>query len=408
MTKYFFDTNALLELQEKAFAPPYSPFVVSSKTLEEIENIKTSDRKDQEIKYKARKLARLLDSNSDKYKVAMVFQDNDKILDKFNLSPTPDSLILSSAYMWNIKEPIKLISNDINCKVLSREIFGLETEGLCEDTEKYTGFKEVRMPENEMSYFYEHLWDNKYECLINEYLIIRDVDSKIVDQLKWNGERYIPLNSKSFKSRMFGVVKPIDNIQKFAFDSILSNEITALYGKAGSGKTTIPLAYILQNLESQKVNKCHLIYDFEPLKGARTLGYEKGSHTEKILNYGALGNILGTKFGDCQFVESLIGAGTLNIIPTANIRGVEFGEEDLVFVTEAQNLDVYTLKTIIQRCKSGCKQIYEGDILEQSDVNRSQYGMKRLIEVFKGYKNFGCVELSQNHRSPICDLADKM
>ena len=31
--------------------------------------------------------------------------------------------------------------------------------------------------------------------------------------------------------------------------------------------------------------------------------------------------------------------------------------------------ELYTLKTIIQRCKSGCKQIYEGDIIEQKDTN---------------------------------------
>ena len=85
MTKYFYDTNACLELQDKIFE---SPFVISSKTLEEIENIKTSDYKDADIKYKARKLTRLLDSNYDKYQVAIVYQDNDKLLDRFNLSPT--------------------------------------------------------------------------------------------------------------------------------------------------------------------------------------------------------------------------------------------------------------------------------------------------------------------------------
>jgi hypothetical protein len=60
----FYDTNALLNLQEKAFE---EFFVCSSKTLEEIEHIKVSDRKDPEIKYKARKLAHLLDKNNHIY-----------------------------------------------------------------------------------------------------------------------------------------------------------------------------------------------------------------------------------------------------------------------------------------------------------------------------------------------------
>lgn len=407
MTKYFYDTNACLELQDKIFE---SPFVISSKTLEEIENIKTSDRKDADIKYKARRLARLLDSNSDKYQVAIVFQDNNKLLDRFNLSPTPDNLILSSAYMWGIKEPVVFVSGDINCKVIGREILGLEVEGIdqADGDENYKGFKEFEMSEDEMAYFYENPSINHFDCLINEYVILKDCNGETVDIYKWVGDKYSSISIKNFRSRIFGNIKPLDEIQRCAFDSVMSNEITVLHGKAGSGKTTIPLAYIMQHLETQKLKRCHIIYHYEPLKGAKTLGFEKGSHVEKILNSGALGNILSAKFGDIQIIESMISSGTLNIIPTANIRGVEFGADDIVFVTEAQSLDVYTLKTIIQRCKSGCKQIYEGDILEQADIVRGIYGIDRLIDVFKGYEKFGCIELKKNYRSPICELADKM
>ena len=77
-------------------------------------------------------------------------------------------------------------------------------------------------------------------------------------------------------------------------------------------------------------------------------------------------------------------------------------------VTESQNLDVYTLKTIIQRCKSGCKQIYEGDIIEQKDTNVQNVGINRLIDVFKGHKSFGCVKLKNNYRSELSELADLM
>ena len=58
--KLFLDTNALLNLQENAFK---EEFVIAQKTLEELENIKSSGSKDGEVKYKARKVARLLDDN---------------------------------------------------------------------------------------------------------------------------------------------------------------------------------------------------------------------------------------------------------------------------------------------------------------------------------------------------------
>jgi hypothetical protein len=82
MIKTFYDTNACLELQGKIFD---FPFVISSKTLEEIENIKTSDNKDYDIKFKARKLIRLLDLNKDKYEVMVTNQSILRVIEEFGL-----------------------------------------------------------------------------------------------------------------------------------------------------------------------------------------------------------------------------------------------------------------------------------------------------------------------------------
>ena len=58
--KLFLDTNALLNLQSAAFK---EKFVISQKTLEEIESIKTSGHNDGDVKYKARSIERLLDKS---------------------------------------------------------------------------------------------------------------------------------------------------------------------------------------------------------------------------------------------------------------------------------------------------------------------------------------------------------
>jgi len=273
----------------------------------------------------------------------------------------------------------------------------------------YTGYKIVSLKDEELADFYEHLSINKFNCLINEYLLIRNNDNVVVDKRKWNGKEYEDLSyNKQIKSRAFGTLRPLDEYQECAFDSICNNEITVLTGRAGAGKTTIPLNYFAKNIESQKIKKLYIIYHFEPLKGARTLGFEKGDHLSKILNTGSLANLLASKFGDITEVTRLIEDQKLEIIPTANIRGVEFGSEDAVFVTECQDIDTYTLKTIIQRCKDGCKQIYEGDILEQSDLVNRQIGLNKMIDVFKDHPKFGVVKLKNNYRSELCSLADKM
>ena len=188
-----------------------------------------------------------------------------------------------------------------------------------------------------------------------------------------------------------------------------NTDVTVLYGRAGSGKTSIPLEYAMQEVDKGKRSRLYIIYSYEPLRGARTLGYEKGDHITKLLYYSSVGNILATKFGDMQEVERLIEDGKIEIIPTANLRGVEFSKDSIVLCTEAQNLDTYTIKTIVQRCKDGCKLILEGDILEQKDVNITNSGINRLIEVFKGTDVFSCIKLKYNYRSSVIgELADKL
>ena len=293
--------------------------------------------------------------------------------------------------------------------MIAENYFGLSVQGVVDKREEfYKGYVEKILSDEEMAYFYGHLQENIYDLLTNEYILIRDETGKIVDTLKWNGEMYMTVRSKPYKSNMFGVLKPLDEIQACAMDSINTNDITVLYGKAGSGKTTLPLNYIMQSLEKGKYTKCYVIYSYEPLKGAKTLGYEKGDHVQKLLYSASIGNILASKFGDILQVERLINQGLIDIIPTANIRGVEFEASSIVISTESQNLDVYTLKTIIQRCKEGCKQIYEGDIIEQKDTVTQETGISRMIEVFKGNKSFGCVKLKNCYRSPLTELADQM
>ena len=374
--------------------------------MEELENIKTSSRKDEETKYKARKLLHILDENSDKYKVVITTKNIISIIDDFGLENTPDNQICACAY--SIPD-ILFITNDISCKTIAKWIFGLDISSISTIQEDlYKGYRDITLSENDMAYFYEHLNENVFNLLTNEYVIIRNADNEVVDKLKWDGEMYQTIRNKPFKSNMFGTLKPLDDIQSFAMESINTNDITVLYGKAGSGKTTLPLNYIMQEIEKGRYKKCYMVYSYEPLKGAKTLGYEKGDHVTKLIYSASIGNILASKFGDLQQVEYMLDRGMLDIIPTANIRGVEFESDSICMVTESQNLDVYTLKTIIQRCKSGCKQIYEGDIIEQKDTNIQNVGINRLIDVFKGHKSFGCVKLKNNYRSELSELADLM
>ena len=402
MAKRLFDTNAIL-----TDCTDISNVLISSKTLEELENIKSSSHKDNDIKYKARVAVRAIREQKPEI-VVVQKSDYDKI-EELGLEITNDNLIIASAWRYSQENSIVFVTNDILCGLIAEKYFGLNVENLKETNDNvYKGYRVVQPTDEELSQVYsKDNCENIFGCLVNEYVIINDSDGNFCDVVKWTGEKYATLNTKPFKSRAFSNVKPLDEIQRCAFDSIVTNDITVLYGRSGSGKTTIPLSYIMSNVENQKYKKCVIIYDFETLKGAKTLGFTPGTLNEKIITQGAIGNILSSKFGDMSEVERLMASGMIEIIPTANIRGYEISSDEICFVTEGQNLDTYTLKTIIQRCKAGAKIIIEGDIIEQHDNNR-EVGLLKMIEVFKGYKSFGCVKLKNNYRSEIGELADRL
>ena len=385
----FYDTNALLKLGEKVYEDG-DRFFISSVTLQELEDIKTSSRKDEEVKQRAKNAIRLLDNNEGKYTV--VFHSG-------SANIPHDYQICECAKQVGVE----FVSDDIRCRNIARELYGLNVSKTADEKmDDYKGYVEAALNAS----VYEDPCNNIFDLLTNQYVLLKDEEGRIVDQLKWDGTSYMRVLAKPFKSNMFGTLKPLDPIQTIAMDSIANNDITVLYGRAGSGKTTLPLNYIMQQIEKGKIKKCYMVYSYEPLRNAKVLGYEKGDHITKLLYSASIGNLLASKFSDIAQVEYMIDRGTIDIIPTANIRGVEFEADSCVLVTECQNLDVYTIKTIVQRCKSGCKQIYEGDIIEQRDVNINTLGMKRLIDVFKGNSHFGCVKLKNNYRSEIGELAD--
>lgn len=402
----FYDTNALIKLLDDVLS---ENFAISSITLEELEDIKTNKNKTEELRFKARKAVHILDENRDKYKVVIYNDGHEDILNRYGIEKNNDNKICACAKELNYNiDNLVFVTDDICCSVIAESVFGLEVEH-ANSTEKhmFKGYKRIEMSEEEMAYFFSNLDENIYDLKINEYLIISNIEKANI--YKWNGKEHIPVVPTSFKSDNFGMIKPYDDIQICACDSIANNQITMLYGKAGSGKTLLPMAYASAMMDKGKYNNITFVYSYDTLRGAKDLGYEKGDHTTKLLNYGAIGGILSTKYGDMYEVEKKIDSGELNIIPTAYIRGISLNNS-IVIVTEAQNLDVYTLKTIIQRCEDNCKLIIEGDMIEQKDTNIdiSQTGMKRFSEIFSDTNVAGIVKLNSNYRSKISELADSM
>ena len=411
--KLFLDTNALLNLGENAFK---ERFIIAQKTLEEIENIKISSNKDSEIKYKARNIARLLDINESGYDIIAYSPEIKKIIDDHFLSETPDNIILASAYYYNLNEPVLVCSDDLNCKFISRNIFGLTTKGINEinlvkNLDEYTGYKDVTLSDEEMSYFYLHSNENIFECLMNEYLIIRKSDGEVVDTLRWNGTEFKKVCNKTVKSTMFGdKIKPKDVYQSCVIDSIYNNTMTAISGKAGSGKSLLSLVTIMNLIETGKYDRVVIMYNPTKARGAVDMGYYSGSAIEKGMQ-NSIGSILTTKFGDRFAVDMLIQQDKIRLVSMADVRGMEVRDNEILYISEVQNTSIELLKLCLSRASSECKIIIEGDYDSQVDsylFDGTSNGMKRAIEVLKGKEEFGYVHLPNIWRSKIAMLVDEL
>lgn len=412
----FFDTNALLLLQKAAFN---EKFLISSITLNELENIKTSKTKDEEVKWAARQVLRLLADNEDKYEIEVYkshYEDEIKTLD---LPITDDSKIIVTAKEAFIRRECidtgVFVTEDLACKNLA-ECVGLKTEYIRqEQDEEYTGYVTVEMSEEELAHFYGSVQpnkENKYGLLINQYLLI-EFEGQIVGKYRWTGDRYEEVVFNKIESMMFGKVSPIKNdpYQACALDSLCHNQVTVMRGKAGSGKSYLALGYLMSQLDKGRIDRIIIFCNTVAVRGSAKLGFYPGSRDEKLLD-SQIGNFLASKFGSITEVEKMIGEGTLMLLPVSDIRGFDTsGMRAGIYVTEGQNTTIDMLKLMLQRIGEDCIAIIEGDDacqVDMSEYSGTNNGLRRMSQVFRGQDFYGEVRLNNIYRSKIAAIADAM
>ena len=413
---FFYDTCSLLNELHSAFENDF--FYISSVTLEELENIKTSSSKDQDIKYRARQLLHLLFENKDKYKVVIFQKEWETAISNFSyLSDNNDSKIIYSAFITDTGISFDLVfkTDDLCCAALAKQI-GLTVETTYEQMklDNYTGFVEKIIPNEELVAFYSKSnleTENHFNLLENQYLIVKDENGEVADSFKWKNGNYEQVLFPVLKTDMFGTIKPKDEYQKLAIDSLLSNKITVLRGPAGSGKSYLSFAALFQKLEKHEIDKIIIFCNTVATANSAKLGFYPGSRNEKLLD-SQIGNFLSSKLGDNVATEKFIAEGKLALLPMSDIRGYDTtGMKAGIYITEAQNLDIELMRLALQRVGEDSICILDGD--DQAQVDLSIYGgtnngLRRVSEIFRGADFYGEVTLQKIHRSRIAELAQLM
>lgn len=419
----FYDTCALLntnfksELQDKDTIG-----FISSITYQELEKIKTDERKDETTKYLARQVVHYLNSKESKLQMLPYKASYDFTLKLKNLPTINDNKIIVTFYKYIKSHHIKqdeyiFITTDGACKLNAEGFFNMNTYLPQEsDKDDYTGFKIEVCKEEDLNAFYSGYLqnnDNIYNLIQNQYLLLKDETGKIVDKYKWKDNSYVQIPFMKAESSMFGKVTPKngDVYQQLALDSLADNQITMLRGAAGSGKSYLAFGHMFSLLEKGKIDKIIIFCNTVATKGSAKLGFYPGSRTEKLLD-SQIGNLLESKLGDRCMVEKLIDDGRLVLLPMSDIRGYDTtGMNAAVYISEAQNLDIELIKLALQRIGEDSICILDGDSNAQVDLSMyagAKNGMRRVSKVFRGAEFYGEVTLLNIHRSKIAQLAQEL
>ena len=203
-------------------------------------------------------------------------------------------------------------------------------------------------------------------------------------------------------------MKAKDVYQRMAIDSLMNNTITCITGKAGSGKSLLSLMIAMHLIETGKYERLVILFNPCPVRGASELGYYTGSVVEKAMQSN-IGNILITKFGDRYIVDNYISSGKIKLVPMADCRGMEITDNEILWITEAENTTTDLIKICLSRVSSGAKVFIEGDFKQtDSQTYESNNGLRRVVETFAGEEVFGYVDLQNVWRSKIAEIADRL
>lgn len=413
----FYDTSSLL-LAVDQLVSSGEKFYYSSITINELENIKSSLNKTAEIRTSAYKVLHGLDNGSLKGECQVYYPSYIKNYPCNVFSTLPDNndmkILATAVYLQTSAfHDMIFVSNDIALREYAKIFFKNIESIKIKTNEEYTGYKKIKMTNDEMSHFYSNLNENIFNLKINEYIIVSDLAGNELEVRCWDGQMYRPLTFKSFDSALFGKIKPMagDIYQQMAADSLQNNQITQIGGPAGSGKSILSMGYLFSLLEHGKIDKIIIFCNTVAAKNAAKLGYYPGERDLKLLD-SQIGNMLASKIGSRIEVQRLIDEEKLALIPLSDIRGYDTsGMNAGVYITEAQNMDIELMRLALQRIGKDSICIIDGDSDAQVDLEAYEgknNGMRRMSQVFRGNDIYGEVKLQRIHRSKIAELAQAM
>lgn len=198
-------------------------------------------------------------------------------------------------------------------------------------------------------------------------------------------------------------IQPKTNKQKLYQHMLESLTLIVADGVAGVGKTLLPCNHAATLMLAKKIDKIVLVRPYAST-GNKTMGYNKGTLTEKILPFmlpmlGYITDVLGK-----ATVDIMLEDGRIVIQPLETIRGQSF-KNAYIIADEMQSAEIAEIQALTTRIGEDCTLVICGD-KRQNDVKKGKDGIsyiKHILDIYE-IRDSGVIEFSMEDcvRSGIC------
>lgn len=403
-----YDTSALLAQDITAVENIYIPHLV----FRELEDIKNSNTKNEEVKARARELVRNFIAN--KYPImtnSVTKKAIEKTIKKYDLPDNNDGHILAEAICLDLEGNIvKFHTADSLLYLFAKRTGQVLVEYVSPEEvkkEPWSGWRDFYPTEQQMTELYSHPEINTLNAITNEYCKIHE-NGELKDVLRWDGQRYLPLKYKDMKNPYTQeTLKPRNLEQKMAFNLLQNQDIKvkALVSAWGGGKTLMALTYALEQVAKGNYQKIIFIRNNIIVSSTNDIGYLPGTVQEK---YKIWGMCMASHVGGIDMLDQLLEDGTIEIFPISHIRGLSI-KSSIVLADESENLTAKHITLLMSRIEEDSEIIFCGDMAQVDFRQGAKHsGMNHMIESLEGDKLFGVVKLVKSERGPVPRLCDKI
>ena len=403
----YFDTSAILANGKLLNKESYvSHFVVS-----ELEEIKNSSSKDEQVKAHARAATRALIANLqcrtynlDLQKIERIRKSRKWLPDNMDGRIIAEAILLqkmtgANICFWTADYNMKLFAEaeDFYINFVSQECI-LNKEPWC-------GWGKYYPNTDEMASLYSNPQVNTLDAKTNEYCTVFE-GSDLKDILRWDGSSYNKLNYRSFKSALGSKVEPRNTEQKMLFDLLQNRNIPIklCLGRFGSGKSYLMLAHALNLIQKGEFDRIVFVKNNIQVKDTKDLGALPGEEIDKLMPWlkQIEDHVGGFTFDD------MLQQGVIEPVHLGYIRGRDI-KNSIIFCDEVENMTRQHIQLLIGRVSSRSELWLAGDLKQTDSINfEKNSGIQALINGLADDPLFGMVKLLKSERSAVAALADKL